>query len=66
MQTQTPTQRLADVILGRPVDEWIAERRNLPNPRSWRLLARDLYDATDGSIDVSHETLRLWCGRDET
>lgn len=57
---RTPTQRLADAILGRSVDEFVAERRTAG--RSWRHVARDLFEATDGQIDISHETVRLWCG----
>lgn len=62
MPTQTPTQRLASILLGRPLGGWIEERRN--QGRSWRLIARDLYEATNAQVDVSHETLRLWYGRD--
>jgi hypothetical protein len=54
----TPTQRLAGLLLGRPVNQWIAERRAAG--RSWRLVARDLYEATNGQIDVTHETVRVW------
>ena len=54
----TPTQRLAGLLLGQPVDRWIAERRKAG--RSWRLVARDLYEATNGQIDVTHETVRTW------
>jgi len=28
--------------------------------RSWRLLARDLYEATNGQIDITHEAARRW------
>lgn len=62
MPTQTPTQRLASILLGRPLSGWIEERRN--EGRSWRLIARDLFDATNGQIDVTHETLRAWSDRD--
>ena len=55
---QTPTQRLAGVLLGKPVHDWINERRRAG--RSWRLIARDLCEATNGQIDVTHEALRRW------
>lgn len=55
---QTPNQRLASLILGQPVQTWIASRRD--SGRSWRLVARDLYEATNGQIDVTHETVRNW------
>lgn len=55
---QTPTQRLAGMLLGMPIHEWIEQRRSAG--RSWRLVARDLYEATNGQIDVTHETVRVW------
>ncbi len=54
----TATQRLATVLLGRDVREFIAEKR--ATGRSWRYVARDLYDATGGQVDVTYETLRQW------
>lgn len=54
----TPTQKLASMLLGRPVDEWIRSRRTAG--RSWRLVSRDLYEATNGQIDVTHEAIRRW------
>lgn len=54
----TPTQRLASLLLGRDVNEFIAERRAAGRP--WRYVARDLYDATEGQVDVTYETLRQW------
>ncbi len=61
MNLPTPTQRLADVLLGRSVADYVAERRDAG--RSWRLVARDLYKATNGAVDVTHETLRGWYAR---
>jgi len=54
----TATQRLASVLLDQDVCDYIAEKRAAG--RSWRLLARDLYDATGGHVDVTSETLRQW------
>lgn len=54
----TPTQKLATMLLGRDVREFIAERRD--QRRAWRFIARDLYEATNGEIDVTYETLRQW------
>lgn len=54
----TATQRLASHLIGRDVRDFIAERRDEHRP--WRFIARDLYEATDGQIDVTHETLRQW------
>jgi hypothetical protein len=57
----TPTQKLAGIILGRPVEDWIEDRRS--SGRSWRLIARDLYEATDGQVDITHEAVRRWADR---
>jgi hypothetical protein len=62
MNTPSPTQRLASILLGEPVTTWVARQRSAG--RSWRLVARDLYERTGGQIDVTHETLRLWVPED--
>lgn len=56
----TPTGRLADVLLGDngPLERFVRSRRT--NGRSWRLIARDLYEATGREVDVTYETLRSW------
>jgi hypothetical protein len=54
------TQRLATILLGQDVNEFIDSRREAGRP--WRYIARDLYDATNGQIDVTYETLRNWRG----
>lgn len=54
---QTPNQRLATTILGRPLEDFVLERR--PD-KSWRLIARDLHEATNGQVDVTGEALRGW------
>lgn len=58
----TPTQQLATLLLGEPVDEWIKARRDAGQP--WRTIARDLYDRTNGRIDVAHQTLVNWTESD--
>lgn len=57
-QSRLPQQRYADLLLGRSVDDFIAERR--ANEVPYRRIARDLSDATDGEIDVSDVTIRAW------
>lgn len=57
---ETPTQRLASMLIGQDVRDFIAEKR--ASGRAWRFIARDLYDATDGQVDVTYETLRQWFG----
>lgn len=55
---RTPRQRLADVLLGRPLEEWVAERRAAK--QSWRAVARELEEATGGAVAVTEVTLRAW------
>lgn len=54
----TATHRLADSLLGDdgPLEDFVRIRR--VDGRSWRLIARDLYERTE--IDVTYETLRSW------
>lgn len=54
----TATQKLASHLLGQDVHAFIAERR--AGGRAWRYIARDLYEATNGQVDVTYETLRQW------
>lgn len=61
--TETPTQRLANILLGMDVRTFIREKRD--NGRAWRFIARDLYEATNGQIDVTYETLRQWYSDDQ-
>jgi hypothetical protein len=56
--TETPTQRLATILLGRSVHDWIVAQRE--QGASWRKIADDLKIATDGQIDVTHEAVRGW------
>lgn len=57
---RTAAHELADLKLGRPVTEYVAEKR--ADGKAWRVIARDLYLDTNGEVDVTHETLRSWCG----
>lgn len=59
----SPIQELAALLLERPLDEYVAEKRDAS--RSWRLIARDLMDDTDGKVDVTEQTLRNWFGPGE-
>jgi hypothetical protein len=58
--SETATQRLASLLLKQDVRTFIAERRE--SGVAWRHIARDLYNATDGQVDVTYETLRNWHG----
>lgn len=60
MQSTAATwQRLATLLLGEDVDQWVAERREPDARLSWRLIARQLNKATNGQVDVTGETIRL-------
>lgn len=59
----TPTHRLADILLPTTLADFVQSRRVAG--RSWRLIARDLHEETDGQIDVTAETLRGWFGAGE-
>jgi hypothetical protein len=52
----TPTRRLCDALLGRSLDEYVAERRD--QGRSWRRICMDLLN--DIGVDVHFATLRSW------
>lgn len=56
----TPTHRLADHLLGDrgPLEDFVRSRR--ADGRSWRLIARDLYEATDRGVDLTYQTLWTW------
>ncbi len=56
--TETPSQRLATLLLGMPVAEWIASQRELG--RTWREVAQRLDHATKGQVVVSYESVRQW------
>lgn len=58
----TPLRQLADLLVDGGLDEFIRSRR--PR-RSWRLIARDLYEATDHRVDVTYVTLRSWYPADD-
>ena len=56
----TPTQRLAEAHLRRPLAEYLSEKRNARPQWSWRLIAEQLAEDTGNEIVVSHETVRQW------
>lgn len=56
----TPAMKLAGMILGQPVDQWIRDRRS--EGQSWRTITTNLTAATNGQVDVEHETVRRWAG----
>lgn len=56
----TPTQRLAEVLLGQPLADYVADKRD--DGKSWQQIASRLNHDTSGVVDVSRETLRQWYG----
>ena len=66
-ETLTPSQRLAEKVLGRSLAEYVAEKRSQERPRwSWQDIADQLTDDTAGEININSETLRLWYINDES
>lgn len=59
----TPSQKLATLLLGTDLEAFVRERR--ADGTSWRHIARAIYEATNGEVDVTHETLRVWYPDDE-
>ena len=58
----TPTQRLAALVLGRPLDEYVTEKRQATPRWSWELIAEQLAADSGGQVDISREALRRWYG----
>lgn len=58
MPPATPTYRLAEVLLGEPLGDWVKAKRRAGG--SWRLISMELWRATDHEVVVSFETLRSW------
>ncbi len=62
-ETLTPSQRLAEKVLGRPLAEYVIEKRAQERPKwSWQDIAAQLNDDTSGEVSVNAETLRQWYG----
>ena len=55
-----PTQQLAAIKLGRPLGDYVSEKRTARPKWGWELIAEQLAEDTNGEIVVSRETLRLW------
>ena len=62
VRDMTPNQRLAAMILGEPVGNWITLQRT--QGQSWRAIADDLRVRTNGQVNVSHEAIRRWTEED--
>lgn len=53
---------VAEIILGRPLADYVTEKRNAVPKWPWRLIAEQLATDTDGKVEVTHETIRQWYG----
>lgn len=62
MGVRYPHAAVASHLLGEDVTDWINRRR--AEGRTWRAIQRELAAATDGIIDVVHETIRAWAKLD--
>lgn len=58
----TPHQKMAGLLLGQPVDQWIRDKR--AEGTTWRAITRLLRERTGGQIDITHETVRAWARED--
>lgn len=59
---KSPERRLADQLLNRPVEHWIAEMR--ADGMSWLAIAQALFLATGGRVQPDEGRLREWLGDD--
>ena len=61
-ESLTPTQRLAAIKLGRPLADYVSEKRTARPRWTWEAIADQLAADTDGEVTVSREALRQWYG----
>lgn len=59
MTSRTAHQRLATNALGEDVVAWAIHKRADGKP-SWRVIASELRERTDGQVDMTGESIRLW------
>jgi len=55
---ETDLQRLATIILGEPVEEWLLARHQARC--SYRTIADELAEATGGQVRVTRQAICLW------
>lgn len=61
MQPPSAQERLASLLLGRPVGEFICEHADDDRSLTW--IRKALATATNGEVDVTRETVRKWRDR---
>jgi hypothetical protein len=59
----TQMWRLAEHLLGEPLQPWVAARRD--RGESWQRIAAELHEASGGVLDINRETLRIWFRPDQ-
>jgi hypothetical protein len=47
-----------EALLGQPLQDWVIARRAAG--RTWKSIATDLAEVTEGQCDLNKETLRAW------
>ena len=55
---ETDKQRLATILLGEPVGDWIRARHRAR--RSYERIAAELAEATGGQVAVSKQAIHQW------
>lgn len=58
--TLTPTQQLAEVLIGQPLPEYIRAKRNARPSFTWRLIAEDIERDTNGKVKVTPYAVSMW------
>lgn len=53
-------RQLAEILLDRPLDDWVAERRTPHGWKSWDRMALELRVVTEGRVVIAGNTLRRW------
>jgi len=61
MTTPTPSTRLATVILGKDLGDWVREQRAAE--QSWASIAKTLHEKTNEQVSLSSEHLRRLYGK---
>lgn len=64
-EVASASRRLAEILLERPLHDYVTEKRQARPRWSWRLIASQLSEDTGGEIKLSHQTLRVWFGERE-
>lgn len=60
MIAATPRQQLAEVLLDQPLTDYVRSKRQARPRWSWRLIAEQLSEDTDGKVAVTGQALRTW------